>query len=282
MQPKSLHAFTLVELLVVVTIIVLLLALLAPAVDQAIYQAEMATCAARLDGIAAGANIYAITYKRSYPDRSAGLATGDYRPTRVAHPTAKENLMRMVEGFIPVELMLDPLSPEIELDRESQPAPGTVYVDANYSFYFGWRFPQAGGSGGMNKMGGSFGWNATQSNGKKRQTEFKVIAAGQEYIDVANIVLTAHPDKDGKLSAEVVQNSLSPGHTVLLQTPNGQYTASYYFGSQGRGLVDMNFAYVDGSVRRIDDLKGHVTPDEGMARVPVGNGGGDTVHLPIR
>ena len=39
-------AFTLIELLVVVTIIVVLLAMLTPALDKAIYQAELAVCGA--------------------------------------------------------------------------------------------------------------------------------------------------------------------------------------------------------------------------------------------
>lgn len=39
-------AFTLIELLVVITIIVVLLALLVPALDKAIYQAQLSVCAA--------------------------------------------------------------------------------------------------------------------------------------------------------------------------------------------------------------------------------------------
>ena len=48
MAPAHAHGFTLVELLVVITIIVVLLALLAPALDKAIEQAERTVCASRL------------------------------------------------------------------------------------------------------------------------------------------------------------------------------------------------------------------------------------------
>ena len=46
---KSKIAFTLVELLVVITIIVILLVLLAPAMDRAIYQADLLACATNLN-----------------------------------------------------------------------------------------------------------------------------------------------------------------------------------------------------------------------------------------
>jgi len=39
---------------VVITVVVVLLALLAPALHQAVYAAEMASCAARLKGISTG------------------------------------------------------------------------------------------------------------------------------------------------------------------------------------------------------------------------------------
>ena len=65
---QSKMGFTLVELLVVITIIVILLALLAPALDQAIYQAELAVCAARQDGLLTIFHAYAADEgRRKYP-----------------------------------------------------------------------------------------------------------------------------------------------------------------------------------------------------------------------
>src|SRR5688500_12548189 len=78
---QSQFAFTLVELLVVITIIVILLALLAPAMDKSIYRAELLRCAANLQGTATGIQTYTIDFKRSYPYRPMcrGLNGNPYR-----------------------------------------------------------------------------------------------------------------------------------------------------------------------------------------------------------
>src|ERR1041385_9467428 len=62
-------AFTLIELLVVITIIVVLLALLTPAVDRAIYSAELAVCEGKLHTISSGLVLYAYGNKKWYPNR---------------------------------------------------------------------------------------------------------------------------------------------------------------------------------------------------------------------
>src|ERR1051325_4642032 len=67
------RAFSVVELLVVVTIITLLLALLGPAVDRAVYQAQLALCAANFKGISTAAGVYTGDYGRSYPNHARTL-----------------------------------------------------------------------------------------------------------------------------------------------------------------------------------------------------------------
>src|SRR5688500_3053707 len=69
------RAFTLIELLVVITIIVVLLSMLTPALDRAIYQAELAVCAANQDAIAGAVVVYAAGHRRMYPYR-VGVPSG--------------------------------------------------------------------------------------------------------------------------------------------------------------------------------------------------------------
>jgi len=83
MQRNS--GFTLVELLVVITIIVILLALLTPAMDKAIYQAELAVCGAKLNGIAAGVTLCASANRRHYPH--TGLAYGSPQTAWIGNGT---------------------------------------------------------------------------------------------------------------------------------------------------------------------------------------------------
>jgi type II secretory pathway pseudopilin PulG len=68
---KNFGGFTIVELLVVVTIIVVLLALLTPAMDKAIYEADLAVCSAHQKTIAMSTTNYALQYKRYYPYQAA-------------------------------------------------------------------------------------------------------------------------------------------------------------------------------------------------------------------
>lgn len=53
---RNTKGFTLIELLGVVVIIVVLLALLVPTMDKAIYEAELAVCAAQQKAIGAAGN----------------------------------------------------------------------------------------------------------------------------------------------------------------------------------------------------------------------------------
>src|SRR5438876_557647 len=74
-------AFTLIELLVVVTIIVVLLALLTPALDRAIYQAELTVCAANQHTVGAGAAKVS-SFKWIVSDQEENLGSG----CQTSHP----------------------------------------------------------------------------------------------------------------------------------------------------------------------------------------------------
>jgi len=66
------RAFTLIELLVVVTVIVVLLALLSPALDKAIYAAEKLACLTNQRNIVQSCHLYAGDNQRLYPSWRAG------------------------------------------------------------------------------------------------------------------------------------------------------------------------------------------------------------------
>lgn len=66
MLTREYRGFTLIELLVVVTIIVVLLALLTPALDKAIEQANIAVCGSHLKGIGQASVTYALENKKQF------------------------------------------------------------------------------------------------------------------------------------------------------------------------------------------------------------------------
>ena len=68
-MPEQESGFTLVELLTVVAIVALLLAMLTPAMDQAMAAAERATCAAKLHGIGNASAQYRLDNRRYFPSR---------------------------------------------------------------------------------------------------------------------------------------------------------------------------------------------------------------------
>ena len=69
MRPlRRISGFTLIELLVVITVIVVLLAMLAPALEKAIGHAERVQCAGNLHGLAMATTFYLNDFKRTYPD----------------------------------------------------------------------------------------------------------------------------------------------------------------------------------------------------------------------
>src|SRR5687767_969883 len=142
------YGVTLIELLVVITIIVVLLSMLTPALDKAIYQAELASCGAQQHGVAAGAMNYAMANKRRYPYR-AGTdegTSGNYWPIHINLPfNARHNPGNpfgyddrpLLKEYVSINAMLDPLAPE-PVDLAG--APSDSWVFTSYSLWFGWKY----------------------------------------------------------------------------------------------------------------------------------------------
>lgn len=94
---RTLAAFTLVELLVVVAILALLIALLLPALTAAKYQAKVVACMSRMRGMTVGVLSYASASEGVYPDGPHGRRSpesfylgGNYEESYDLRPALRE------------------------------------------------------------------------------------------------------------------------------------------------------------------------------------------------
>ena len=259
-RPGSARGFTLVELLVVITIIVILLALLTPALDKAISEAEMAVCASQTRNIAMGATSYAFDSKRYYPDRGGVTNPPSYplgsQPVDLAfigggstsfddRPKLRNYIAMGARGQLNC-----PLSGKIDIDSSDDDA----WTMSPYALYFGWSFvhpegwsaTNSGNGGrrlpGMTRLGNRMEWkigNVTYF--------FDVLACDDDLFTTGNGYST-HPNDKGVWENQVLQNE-----GVTFMGSGYKATLSRWTGSgPDRGLLDLNFAMADGSVTRIN------------------------------
>jgi len=258
------RAFTLIELLVVLAIIAMLLALLAPAMDKAVYQAELAACGARQKGIASGVTVYAGDHKRRYP----------YRPTRAWKPNnlskrnvaagpSNDDLRPRLNKYLSINGQLnDPLAPAHVDFEGSRPETTSVHttIEVSYHLWFSWQYSHRGPEQGMYKVGDRF--TLTEADGAKRTFDF--LASDVDVVNLQDsIAIAGHPDRDGVLVRNVAQDSSEGGL---------QYTlARWEAPTVRRGPIDTNFASSDGSVKRYVEVRwdeADATAPE-MTRAPV-------------
>jgi hypothetical protein len=234
-------AFSLVELLVVVTIMVLLLALLTPALDQAVYQAEMAVCAARLKGLGAVAQVYAMDHGRMYPDRSAMHGSFWKWPGQIADTEEGYDLRPMLQSYMGVDMFRCPMTGKVsfapaDTSDRSHPLPWVGF--SPYAMWFGFKFDAA--PAGMRKLGDRLVWS---NDGGRNFEEFQVLAADWEML-LSGSSWGAHPDRDGLMvpfASQLGIHTQAERHTVT----RWQNTTML------RKLVDRNFATADGAVRTV-------------------------------
>jgi hypothetical protein len=238
------RAFTLVELLVVITIIIVLLALLMPAMDKAVYQAELAVCGATLRAMTTNVLDYTIHNRRFYPYRKGVEGTENWWQGKLSDVQVDDRaaIQRALGSY---KLLLDPMSPKgVDLSPEAQKNPASD-VTGNYELWFGWRYTRdINGSPSnpqqpMRRLGDRWGWMG--------QTFNLLACDGDRVSTTVPFEISSHPDRGGVLAPFVFQDALVP-------TP---YTLSRWEARvqpDVRGNLDLNFAYDDGSVRRLDDL----------------------------
>jgi prepilin-type N-terminal cleavage/methylation domain-containing protein len=240
--------FTLIELLVVITIIVVLLALLTPALDAAIYQAELVQCGAHQRGIASGAATYAVDQKRRWPT-TGDLYAGGAEPQWIGREDHPQQDRRLILGsYIPLAMHADPLAAG-ELDRSMEANDADTFVLGDYELWFGWQYVVGSEKHpGMFRMGDRWGWRDPASGELYR---FDLLATDMNGALYDGGVQTTHPDKDGVASASVFQNEAAVGANIGgislgLKVTWARWTAN----TVRRGPLDIQVARTDGSVER--------------------------------
>jgi competence protein ComGC len=278
--PPRMVAFTLVELLVVVAIIVVLIAMLIPALDRAIYQAQLVQCAANQKNIASGANTYALDRKRKYPP--CHFVDSSSYPYALRAPVAFEvNSGKMLDdrpdfkGYIDLTWLTDPLCQKVDLSNPDPLSEEAIY--ASYPLFFGWYYKN---HPGMWKM--SDRWEVLDQRTPNRPvykfawlvTDMDIVANGTAIQATAN-----HPDKGDVLLPSWAQaGRFDYGSNGTQQQAQGEafnagipVTYSWWRNTltHKRGPMDLNTASLDGSVIRTTDVPYNENgKDSRVARIP--------------
>ena len=220
---KTRQGFTLIELLVVVTIIVVLLALLVPAMDKALAQAQMALCGANMKGVASAATTYATGNARSYPHRKAINASGQPQQlndpwTGGGTPQATDDRIVM-KDYVHLDSFRDPMCDDLPMDpsetnpRAKNAAQNTPepFVYSGYYLFYGWQYTDTAANKGLKKLGDNgFSWTgANNLFNKSGSWTFNVMVADQNAMTRAlNGFASSHPDKTGVMPLQTLNNEV--------------------------------------------------------------------------
>lgn len=263
------RAFTLVELLVVVTIILVLLAALVPALSKAVYQAQLVKCATNYKFLGNGSLNYALDYKKRYPYRDLPNPPGGaswplaVQAHKLTHPIAGEapyyDLRPILRPYVKInDVFNDPLTIAVDYD-DPEANQGTVSIYTSIFYWSGWYFRDAtkdyNAMPGFFKIGDRFeAYDEYDPSAPKRKISLSIFAGD---IDCAGgSGWSSHPDSRGVYNNRVA-------------ITEGGWYESNWTGHPDRGTVDLNYAYEDGSVRRVDKVVFRWWPgnDERMVRI---------------
>jgi len=268
--PRSPSAFTIVELLVVITIIVLLLALLTPAMNQAIYQAELAVCGAKQKGIVSAALSYAWDHQRHYPTRNPLFIDQAWLMRWKDQNSYPFDLVTLYEPYTASrDLFLDPLCGRIDLSERAN-KPNTLLY-GNYDLYPGRPFDRGSSFRAMNRIGQWYNWNDTISSSSGSLHNFSVIAGDHDmywYDNNRNRQSGSHADALDVMRFAAFQDANNQGLPLAADVAGVlDFTQSRWesFDVGPRGTLDTNFGFEDASVRRYSRV---TTADPRMAKVP--------------
>jgi prepilin-type N-terminal cleavage/methylation domain-containing protein len=255
------NGFSLVELLVVITIIVVLLSLLAPALEKAIYRAELAVCASQLRGIGSSVTIYAQSSRSYYPYRGLGRVVDanvkppnydqpaeiKYHPAVTARPFDQRTTLIQAMPALNKQ-MNDPLTKFIEID---QPA---LTVFSPYNLWWEFAYYNQANTEVMYKIGDSF-----TCYGER----FTALAGDRDLVRPTVDAQCSHPDdvyQPGLLRQLHKQNEQGP----WVIAPGGMTISCWYSDPSDtsaavtdgrRSPVDNNYVMSDLSVAQVNRIR---------------------------
>jgi prepilin-type N-terminal cleavage/methylation domain-containing protein len=253
-------AFTLVELLVVITIIVVLLALLAPALDQAIYQAELAVCGTRLRTMGTATIQYALANRRFYMERVLQA-----QPAQLRSNAANTDFRPALARAFPVNTLNDPLVRAVDITSNFPDGKNRTQfaIFASYNIFIGWNSwwdPGPAGRRTLRKIGDDFNYSDNTHN-----YSFRILFSDRDVVMPANAeAQSSHPDRDGRMNNLWLQDAPSPWSNAAMQATGWEYTTLSFWqllGDYQRGPVDDQFLWDDLSVRRYDNVIAGSTVD---------------------
>jgi prepilin-type N-terminal cleavage/methylation domain-containing protein len=308
-------AFTLVELLVVVTIIVILMALLSPALSRATYQAQLVSCAGKLKLVSSAVTVYAMEFRRTYPERGLRSIPPDATPVnwisamKLNDPGVGYDMRPLLSTLMDINKALQcPLTNEVELRNLPGAQDDDVIAEASYTLWWGWRYDvpsrirasggtsnpqvnQSAGNGveaGMYRLGDRFTWTSKGDDDKPRSVSFNILA-GDIDLRYDESSQTSHPDR------EPSKMGLITAQDELLFTSRATVSRWLVRGDKRRGLVDVNYTFDDGAVQRYNNVPHFVGDfhkrDKRFDLVPIQydkrrgdptDGWNDAIQLPYR
>jgi len=270
-------AFTLIELLVVITIIVVLLALLVPAMEKAIYRAELTVCASQLRGIGSSVTMYAHEYKRFYPYRglegTLNPANGrppnydqaaeiKYHPAVTDRPFDQRQTLRIAMPNLNKQLS-DPLTGYLDLEADAE------VIFAPYNLWWGFTYYNQTNPRVMHKIGENWSYNNAGAI-----EMHNVLAGDRDLVRPGTDSQSSHPDDvhgDGTMVRRVWQNQQGPWLIAA-----GRMTMACWFSSGSdvfleltsgrRSPVDNNYVMNDGSVTLINRVQWDKFKERGRVR----------------
>jgi len=276
------QAFTLIELLVVITIVVVLLALLAPALDKAIYQAELAVCGTRLRAAATAIQTYASASKRFYPVRIGGVWPNQL--CNVSGTTNQDDRLLLRQWMGINANFLCPLSGKVNLEDYGRDAAGRATMTySSYAMWFNFQYALTIPEKAMRRVGDRFTFTQSGAGGESKTDSFNILLMDSDVVGTANdYSFSAHQDKISVQAPWTLQSEpYDPGFT------SGKLNYAFWwwgsFTTVRRGPVDTQYVHDDGSVRRIEDVKflpdDRAAADAGMARLPIHRGDAHAYRL---